>query len=249
MNKIKVRCTFTEEALGMTSPTKELLANFIELQKKRLGKKAAIITDEKTKEEMAALNLQIEKLENEGRGYTVFPRLTDALKESPKFANDPTIKGLKLDAPADDIVNNPPIFWDMQMKGFFKDAFKALLESDDEDFKKEKCGFTKWSSDRTVDQLIFPGPRIIVIHLPEGGKMGRCDRSLKAKDNHGVERMALASSESVPVDSWVEFEVTYLRKSLKKQILKAFEYGTLRGFAGWRNSGKGRFNFEVIEDK
>lgn len=218
MKKIKVVCTLTEEALGMTAPTKELLGKFIELQKKRLGKKAAIISGDKEKEELDAIGLQIKEMENDGRGYTVFPRDTDGC----------------------------PILWDYQIKGFFKDAFKALLESDDEDFSKKNCGFSKWTSDRTVDQLIFPGPRKIRIELPEGGQLGQCDRPLRTKDNHGVERNALASSETVPAGSTIKFTITTLKEALMPQILKALEYGQLRGFAQWRNSGKGRFTFEVI---
>ena len=221
MNKLTVKCTLTEEALGMTAPTKELLARFIELQKKRLEKKASIISADKEKEELESVNLQIKQMENDGRGYTVFPRDVDGT----------------------------PIFWDYQIKGFFKDAFKALLESDDEEFVKTKCGFSKWTSDRVVDQLIFPGPRKIKIVLPEGGVMGQCDRPLRTKDNHGVERNALASSETVPAGSEITFTITYLKHTLKPQIIKALEYGALRGFAQWRNSGKGRFIFEVIEDK
>ena len=221
MNTLKIRCTLTEEALGMSAPTKELLSKFIQLQKKRLDKKAAIITADKEKEEIDQMSLQIKELENEGRGFTVFPKDDDGA----------------------------PIFWDYQLKGFFKDAFKALLESDDEDFGKTKCGFSKWTSDRTVDQLIFPGPRRIRIILPEGAELGRCDRPLRTKDNHGVERNALASSETVPAGSVIEFTITCLKKSLKTQILKALDYGQLRGFAQWRNSGKGRFTYEVLEDK
>lgn len=204
----------------MTPPTKELLGKFIELQKKRLEKRAALITTDKEKEEVESLTIQIKTLENDGRGYTVFPRDTD----------------------------DTPIFWDFQLKGFFKDAFKALLESDSPKFTKTACGFSKWTSDRVVDQLIFPGPRRIRIALPEGEALGICDRPLRAMDNHGVQRIAIASSETVPAGSVVEFTITYLKSSLKPQILEALDYGQLRGFGQWRNSGKGRFTYEVIAD-
>ncbi len=221
MNKLTVKCTLIEDVLGMTAPTKELLSNFIQLQKKRLEKKSAIITANKEKEELSAIDLQIKEMENEGRGFTVFPRDTDGT----------------------------PIFWDYQLKGFFKDSFKALLESDNDKFTKTACGFSKWTSDRIVDQLIFPGPRKIRIILPEGGEIGICDRPLRATDNHGIQRVAIASSESIPAGATVEFTITYLKSGLKTQILEALKYGQLRGFGQWRNSGKGRFTFEVIEDK
>jgi len=221
MNKLTIRCTIIEELLGMTAATKELLSSFIQLQRKRLEKKAVIISADKEKEELQAINFQIKEMENDGRGYTVFPR---------------------------DLDGNP-IFWDFQVKGFFKDAFKALLESDNPKFTKTACGFSKWTSDRIVDQLIFPGPRKIRILLPEGGEIGICDRPLRATDNHGIQRIAIASSESIPAGAVVEFTITYLKSSLKTQILEALEYGQLRGFGQWRNSGKGRFTFEVIEDK
>ena len=222
--RIKVRCTLTEEALGMTAPTPELLQKFIDLQNTKLEKKKkAAIDDDKAKEEVELLKNQIAEMKNNARGYTVFPRDKDGC----------------------------PIFWDYQIKGMFKDAFKALLESDLNTslFKKETCGFTKWSSDRLVDQLIFPHPRRIRIMLPEGGEIGRCDRPLRTRNPQtGQEGNAIASSETVPAGSVIEFEVELLKKDILPQVKAVFEYGRLRGLAGWRNSGKGRYEYEIVED-
>jgi len=219
--KLRIRCTLTEEALGMQSPDPDKMQSFIDLTNARLEKKKKqAVSDDKTREEIDALKLQIEEMKANGRGYNVFPKDKDGC----------------------------PLFWDFQIKGMFKDAFKALLESDHPAFTKKECGFSKWSSDRIVDQLIFPHPRRIRIQMPDGGEFGRCDRFLRTTNpSTGQQQNAIASSETVPEGSIVEFEVEYLKKDLRPQILAAFDYGRLRGLAGWRNSGKGRYEYEVLE--
>ena len=43
------------------------------------------------------------------------------------------------------------------------------------------------------------------------------------------------------------FDVLLLGKGLKKAVLEWLDYGKLRGLGQWRNSGKGRFEYEVEE--
>lgn len=220
---IKTRIVLREEALGMRPPSPEMLSKFIELQNAKLEKKhKAAINDEKAKEEIAELSLQIEEMKNESRGFTVFPR---------------------------NPVTGAPFMYDFQIRGMFKDCFKALLASDSEVFAKAVAGKTisKWSSDRIVDQCIFAGPRHIDFKLPEGGKIGICDRTLGVTDPRtGQRRNTLASSETVPAGSELQFEIYVLNKNLVPLIEEVFKYGEFRGIAQWRNSGKGTYDYEIL---
>ena len=73
-----------------------------------------------------------------------------------------------------------------------------------------------------------------------------CQRPLRAQTMQG-ERVALASSETIPAGSYVIFEIAMLLDSHEKAVIEALNYGTLRGFGQWRNSGKGRFHYEILE--
>ena len=135
-----------------------------------------------------------------------------------------------------------PIAWDYQWKGFLKDAFKSLKK-----IPGSECGKIK-AYKQEIDGLIFVNPRQIPIVLPEGGQIGVCQRPLRASTAQG-ERIALASSETVPVGSTMTFDIQLLLDTHEKAVIEAFNYGKLRGFGQWRNSGAGRFNYEIIDRK
>lgn len=132
-----------------------------------------------------------------------------------------------------------PIAWDYQWKGFLKDAFKSLKK-----IPGSECGKIK-AYKQEIDGLIFVNPRQIPIVLPEGGEIGICQRPLRASTAQG-ERIALASSETVPVGSTMTFDIQLLLDSHEKAVIEALDYGKLRGFGQWRNSGAGRFTYEII---
>ena len=134
--------------------------------------------------------------------------------------------------------NNNPIFWDYQMKGYFKDAFKFIRK-----IPKSACSEIK-NYKQEIDGLIFVEPRQIPINV--NGEIGICQRPLRANTPQG-ERVALASSETISAGSYIDFSIKLLSDSHEKAILEALEYGRLRGFGQWRNSGKGRFHYYVIE--
>ena len=105
-----------------------------------------------------------------------------------------------------------------------------------------------------IDGLIFVLPRFIAIALPAGGVIGVCERPLRADTMQGP-RVSLCRSESVPVGSTLECEITSLAEKLGKgddavqveELLKEWlDYGQLRGLGQWRNSGKGRFAWDII---
>ena len=133
-----------------------------------------------------------------------------------------------------------PIVWDYQWKGFFKDAFGSLKKIPD-----SACGKVK-AYKKEIDGLIFVSPRMIPIDFE--GDVGICQRPLRAQTAQG-ERIALASSETVPAGSSMTFDIQMLVDSHEKAVLEALEYGRLRGFGQWRNSGKGRFHYEILDRK
>ena len=134
--------------------------------------------------------------------------------------------------------NGRPIAWDYQWKGFFKDACGMLRQVNGSECSKITAFKKK------IDGLLFVQPRAIPIWYE--GEMGICQRPLRGQTAQG-ERIALASSESIPAGAKMTFRVKLLKDDLVKPVKEMLEYGELRGFGQWRNSGKGRFRC-VIKD-
>lgn len=130
-------------------------------------------------------------------------------------------------------------FWDYQLRGMVKDAIGMLR-------KVTNTACSKVTSyKKAVDGLIFVKERRIPIHL--GGDIGDCQRPLRASGPQG-DRVALANSETVPAGSWIEFTFEILQDSLEKAVRECLDYGLRRGLAQWRNSGKGRYYWEELDD-
>lgn len=138
--------------------------------------------------------------------------------------------------------NGSPMFWDYQIKGFFKDTCSALSRCKGEDYSKESCGMKAYK--KIIDGCIFPQPRKIEIHM--NGEMGNCQRPLRAQTAQG-ERIALANSEAVPAGSWIEFKVVCLSDAYENAVREWLNYGQFKGIGQWRNSGMGRFTWEEIK--
>ncbi len=135
--------------------------------------------------------------------------------------------------------NGNPFMWDYQIKGFFKDAAKALKKAS----RTESSKITAYK--QVIDKMIFPAPRKIPIDL-NGGKMGSCQRPLRGQTPKG-ETISLASSETVPAGSTATFKVGLVDKKHEKWIKELLEYGQFGGTLQWRNSGKGRFTVEYLD--
>lgn len=141
-----------------------------------------------------------------------------------------------------------PILYDYQIKGFFKDSCGMLsrIGGKTETGKKravnESGKMTAYK--KVIDGLIFVQPRMIPIKV--NGEIGECQRPLRAQTAQG-ERVSLANSEEIPAGSTCEFEVLCLDDSHEKAVREWLDYGILRGIGQWRNSGKGRFSYEVVE--
>lgn len=98
---------------------------------------------------------------------------------------------------------------------------------------------------QAIDGLIFVEPRCIPYNL-HGLKMDYCERILRANTPMG-ERTSIAKSESVPEGSTIEFSVVCLDPALEKMVKECLDYGKFRGLGQWRNSGKGRFVWDLLD--
>lgn len=133
--------------------------------------------------------------------------------------------------------NGNPIFWDYQVKGFFKDACGMLRKVS----KTKSSGIKAYKKE--IDGLIFVQERQIPFIYE--GNMGNCQRPLRAQTAQG-ERISLANSETIPVGATLEFTVECLVDSDMDAVREWLDYGRRRGLGQWRNSGKGRFTWEEV---
>lgn len=144
--------------------------------------------------------------------------------------------------------NGEPVLYDYQVKGFFKDSCGMLsriggkTEAGKKKAVNESGKITAYK--KVIDGPIFVQPRMIPIHFT--GNIGECQRPLRAQTAQG-ERVSLANSEEIPAGSTCEFEVLCMDDAHEKAVLEWLEYGQLRGIGQWRNSGKGRFSYEITE--
>ena len=142
-----------------------------------------------------------------------------------------------------------PVLYDYQVKGFFKDACGMLRRIGGKDEKTGKKKAANLSGKLTayksvIDGLIFVQTRMIPIQV--NGEIRDCQRPLRAQTMQG-ERVSLANSEEIPEGSTAEFEVICLEKEHEAVVQEWLDYGILRGIGQWRNSGKGRFTYEIID--
>lgn len=131
-----------------------------------------------------------------------------------------------------------PFLYDYVIKGFCKDACGMLRRVKGTESKK----LTAYR--KVIDGLVFPTPRKIRLVLPEGTKLGICERPLRAQTAQG-ERVALARSDTCPPGTVIEFDLVILGGVSEALLREWLDYGALRGLGQWRNSGKGRFGYEL----
>lgn len=147
-----------------------------------------------------------------------------------------------------------PFLYDYVIKGFFKDACGMLRRVPDTGSSKIRA------YKKIIDGLVFPSPRRILIDLNGGEEgirepvadgpgignrgMGILERPLRAQTARG-ERVTLARSETCPPGSTIAFRLLILGQIDEAQLREWLEYGALRGLGQWRNSGMGRFTYEL----
>lgn len=137
------------------------------------------------------------------------------------------------------LADGTPFLYDYQIRGFFKEicgAMKAISGTKSSKIKAHK---------KKIDNTIFVEPREIPLDL-HGMKMANCQRPLRASTAQG-ERIALANSEVCPEGTSCEFEVLCMVDEDAAMLREWLEYGKYKGIGQWRNSGKGRFTFELID--
>ena len=132
-----------------------------------------------------------------------------------------------------------PFVFDYMWRGFFKDACGSLREVPGSECSK----ITNYK--KKIDGLVFPHPRKIYYEL--AGDVGELERPLRGQTAKG-ERVSLATSETVPDGSSMTFDIQLLVPKMRGAIIEMLDYGVLRGLGQWRNSGKGRFTYEILEE-
>lgn len=128
-----------------------------------------------------------------------------------------------------------PFLYDYQIKGFFKNACKALNGAD---------GYTKLTAYKTkIDNLVFIKERKSPYKFE--GEIGNLQRPLRASTAQG-ERIALANSEMIPAGAQVEFTITSFSKDIMKNVTEWLDYGRYNGIGQWHNARYGTFTWEEI---
>lgn len=136
-----------------------------------------------------------------------------------------------------------PMLYDYQVKGMIKEAFGVATEFGDIKIGAQKI--SKYNVKRVTDNFIFVYPREIPLNIPQGKELDDCVRPLRAQTMKG-ERVSLACSERAPAGTSIEVTVEWLHPGLEKHIMDALAYGAKKGIGQWRNSGMGRFEYEVV---
>ena len=139
-----------------------------------------------------------------------------------------------------------PCLWDYQIRGMIKEGIKALYQVKGTKISKDK---SCWYHKKKVDNFIFVEPRLIPLWMPMELDLSEtdCQRPLRASTPQG-ERIALAHSEEAPEGTNVEFTVICLNDTDIPYVKEVLDYGRFKGLGQWRNSGKGRFTYEVLKE-
>lgn len=133
-----------------------------------------------------------------------------------------------------------PFFYDYQWKGYFKEtcSFTRKIKGT----KSEKLKAFK----KEINGLIFIEERQVVLDV--AGEIGKCQRPLRGDTPQG-ERTAIASSETAPAGTTCEFTVVCMVDSDIELVKEWLDYGKYHGMGQWRNSGKGKFTWEIVSEE
>jgi hypothetical protein len=144
--------------------------------------------------------------------------------------------------------------FDYHLLGFFKEQLAVLADM-------SEVKISKWSVKKVVGAFVRINPRRIYL-MDATGKpykeaSGTMQRPLRAETMQG-ERIALASSETLPPGTTLQFMLTLLsgkrdgEKKSKTDVLTiddlkaALDFGSERGFLQWRSGGWGRFTWTEV---
>ncbi len=135
-------------------------------------------------------------------------------------------------------VDGTPIIYDYQIKGFFKEACKALNKisgTESSDIKAYK---------QDIDLRIFIKDRINV--LKDFDEVREFQRPIRCSTPQG-ERISLAISEMLPIGTTCEFTIVCLEDKRIKAVKEWLDYGAFHGFLQFRNGGFGKFKWEEVK--
>ena len=127
-----------------------------------------------------------------------------------------------------------PILYDYQIKGFLKEAGQVFN------------GLRGVKNLRSkIDNLVFVTPRRIALVIPNGATLDYLERPLRAMTAQGP-RTSLARSEMLPAGTSIECQIEVYPGPISEALLTdLLSYGAKKGMGQWRNSGMGRFEFEL----
>jgi hypothetical protein len=150
---------------------------------------------------------------------------------------------------------NGRYLYDYHIKGFFKDACRALRRG------TGTISGMLTAYKQIIDGMVFPKPRKIYLCIPDGMSPGECQRPLRADTPKGS-ITSVVCSETVPAGTSLEVKIVFFELEKRPKIKRGdkevklgmqdfieewLDYGALRGLGQWRNSGKGVFSYEIIE--
>jgi hypothetical protein len=243
--KMSVKLTFFEPLLGTCPGSKEIVAEFV------AGKLLNTLTPKQQRALFATADerkVLVAKIAETGSlDVTKIPDVPDEIVD--KFEQELAAINAEGDLEKASTVfpreNGQPFIWDYQVKGFCKTACEAMQQMDTHTKEQlKKARLTPYLYKKTIDQLIFPSPRNIMVELPAGvTKLEFLERPLRAQTMRG-ERICLARSEAIPVGATVTFDIEVLNASLEQYVREWLDYGAYHGFLQWRSGGFGRFHWE-----
>lgn len=223
--QVDVNVTFPEGILGTAPGNPEIYKDFI-IGKARKNEGADAVSKEAEKEELGTLP----KIPEDGE-----KSVEDKIESNTTFFHH-------------DPESDLPFIYDYQVKGFLKDAAKALKKIP-EVMKHYKDFFRQYKSN--IDTLVFVEPRRIPLEIPQGCEITINERPLRAgvRTAEGYkEIVALARSEQAPSGTKARFLIGSMNPEFLEPVKLILEYGELRGIGQWRNSGIGRFTHEITKE-
>jgi hypothetical protein len=214
MFDIKIKITLIEDILGSLPSDEEIYSSYIATKKAEKDAKIPLTEEEKQEEIASLLAKEYNEAAENGldeKGVTIFAKTEDG----------------------------KPFLYDYVIKGFFKNACKAMREVEGSRSKGLSAYKTK------IDNLVFVEPRKILFDMPEGSEITICQRPLRANTPQG-ERTALAASECIPAGSTLECTIHCLNKEMYERVPEWLNYGRWNGLGQWHNSGRGRLLWQDI---
>ena len=137
--------------------------------------------------------------------------------------------------------------------GFFKESCGSIRRIPGKKYKSSSLAAYK----ARIDTLFRIEPRKIKF-FTDGELKGTDDtdiremieiyqRPLRASTPQG-DRVALASSEKLPEDTMIQFEIQLMDETHEKLVYEWLDYGFYHGIGQWRNGSYGQFEWEPLSE-